>query len=468
MYGELSKASTTQAKLQAQGGIHKAVSIDSAESSIKAATQKGAVTEQAAQLAGGGEGGKKIADAIKNASADGADLMAAGIIRAAQNLGAAQSGAKTVSDMNQVKETGGKEAFIEAASVEGAKRGATSKVQNIDLGDADNANKQVQGILSTTKTQDRQKVLNSLKNFGMVTEDSTLDNVQATSGTQFLKGKAAAAAATMSRDDRLSFAGYSYHLSTDSTTGDTRVEATNAQGLTTGRYVHDKTGVKVDNPIQMMQSKVGIDTTDTYTGQDINGDGSPDGLGSIAGNMAIDIAAASTAYGTYKFADKVSGGKLSKTEDIIKHKAKGDVKVGNDWYDKEDIPILKESGIISEDKDGKYHYTEGKSYKEGRTLIQDSLSRPTVSAGAFQTPQTNRPINTTTNTTTNSVNPDIDDSLKNSLDSDTALPNGNDNYNTKNFKNQTNVLVQKLNFTIETILYLTLKSYKSQIYLSLS
>jgi len=107
----------------------------------------------------------------------------------------------------------------------------------------------------------------------MVTEDSTLDNVQATSGEQFIKGKAAAAAATMSKDDRLSFAGYSYHLSTDSTTGDTRVEATNAQGPTTGRYVHDKTGIKVDNPVQMMAERAGINTTEAYTGTDNNGDG---------------------------------------------------------------------------------------------------------------------------------------------------------------------------------------------------
>ena len=431
MYGEMSRAATTQAKIEAQGGIHKAAAVDSAESTIKAATQKGAVSEQAAQLAGGGEDGKKIAEAIKNGSAEGADLLAAGIVRAAQELGAAQSGARTASDMSQIREIGGKEAFIEAASVEGAKRGVTSKVQNIDVGSEEVANKQVQGILSTTKTEDRQKVLDSLKNFGMVTEDSTLEHVQATSGAQFIKGKAAASAATMSKDDRLSIAGYTYSLSTDSTTGDTRVEATNAQGLTTGRYVHDKTGVKVDNPIQMMTKEAtGYDTTDAYTGRDTDGDGSADGIGSVLGGAAIGVAGAIVASSAYKSIDWATGNNLSKIKNAAKHKLRGHVagmdSEGNKvYFDNDTWNNLKENGMAEQDKDGKWKVTADKKKVESYL----SSTHPS-SAGSFQTSQANLNTNPINAPTKNAV---IDNSLLSELSkgSDSSLPNGNNDYTTK-------------------------------------
>jgi len=120
----------------------------------------------------------------------------------------------------------------------------------------------------------------------------------------------------------------------------------------------------------------------------------------------MDIAAAGVAYGGYKAIDGLSGKRISKAQDAIKHKVKGDVKVGNDWYSKQDIPVLEESGIIKKDKDGQYHYEEGKSAKEGRTVVQESLSRPTVSAGAFQTPQTNNTTSVPTNTAAASANMD--------------------------------------------------------------
>lgn len=60
-------------------------------------------------------------------------------------------------------------------------------------------------------------------------------NVQATKGKQFMEGKAAATAATMSKDDRLSFVGYAYNIATDFTIRDTKVNGIDSQGLTTGR-----------------------------------------------------------------------------------------------------------------------------------------------------------------------------------------------------------------------------------------
>jgi hypothetical protein len=105
---------------------------------------------------------------------------------------------------------------------------------------------------------------NALKQYGMITEDSDVNNIKAASGEKFLQAKASASAAAMSKDDRLQIGKYSFNVSTDTNTGDTRVEASDATGLTTGRYVHDRTGVSIVNPAQKTLSNSGIDTTDSY------------------------------------------------------------------------------------------------------------------------------------------------------------------------------------------------------------
>ena len=175
--------------------------------------------------------------------------------------------------------------------------------------------------------------------------------------------------------------------------------------------MHDRTGIKVDNPIQMMTKQAtGHDTTDVYTGKDDDGDGSADGVGSVLGGAAIGIAGASTIAGGYALANGKSK-RVDRAYEAVKHKVKGDVKVGNDWYNKQDIPVLEKSGIIKKDKDGQYYYEEGMSAKEGRAVVQESLSRPTVSAGTLNQRYTNNPTNPTPMPTKNAV---IDNSLETS------------------------------------------------------
>jgi len=104
MYGEMSHAATTQAKLEAQGGIHKAVAVDMRSQRSRQPRKKVRLPNRWLSLSA--------------------------VARMARR---SQKPSRTASDMSQVRETGGKDAFIEAASVEGAKRGVTSKVQNIDV-----------------------------------------------------------------------------------------------------------------------------------------------------------------------------------------------------------------------------------------------------------------------------------------------------------------------------------------------
>jgi len=186
------------------------------------------------------------------------------------------------------------------------------------------------------------------------------------------------------------------------------VEATNAQGLTTGRYVHYKTGLIVDNPVQMVtKAATGLDPTDTYIGQDKDGDGSADGLGSALGTAVIGIAGAATLHSTYKTVDGITGGKLSKAQEKIRHKMKGDIPVtdndGNTkWYSKEAIESVDD---LLDEEDGKKVFRGG-SYKD----LNDIIDQRSTSAGAFQTPQANVKTSPITPPTKNAVNPDIDNS----------------------------------------------------------
>ena len=71
-------------------------------------------------------------------------------------------------------------------------------------------------------------------------------------------------ASAMGRDDRMQAAGYSFNVTTDAFTGESRVEASKVDGLTVGQYYHNKDGARIDNPIQAAAKKMGIDSTDAF------------------------------------------------------------------------------------------------------------------------------------------------------------------------------------------------------------
>lgn len=425
LYGEKSKALSTQAKIDAQGGVDKAVGLDVADSTVKASMQKGGTEEQVKQLLMDPKAGKseseaeKISKALGEGGATAANLISAGIVRSASALASAQSGAKMAGDLSTIKATGGKDSYIQASSVEGAKRGATSKVQNIDMGNKENSQGVAEGILRTTRASDRGAVLESMKDFGMVTKDSTLDNVQATTGKQFLAGKAAAAAATMSKDDRLSFAGYSYHVATDSTSGRTKVEASDTEGLSTGTYVHDRTGIKIDNPVQMAASAVtGEKPTDLYLG---NTNGQKEGNygdDSLSGGAVIGGTATALAVGGVALKNKRVGNAVSAGADKVKHRIKGNTE-GRDsqgkkgvFYSDDNWEKLKANGMASKGDDGWKLDTD-------RMKAKEFIGSQPSSAGAFTSTQTAKSPNPIKTPIANDVN-NIGNSLLNDISNDTT------------------------------------------------
>ena len=408
MYGEMSHASTTQAKLEAQGGIHKAVAVDSAESTIKAATQKGAVAEQAAQLAGGGEDGKKIAEAIKNGSAEGADLLAAGIVRAAQNLGAAQSGARTASDMSQIRETGGKDAFVEAARIEGGKRGVESKVQNIDLLDQEKSQNFVndidKNVLQRVSPQERKILVERMKDAGMLTENSTPENLIATSGEKFALAQARLSAGAMNRSERFAIGDTSINAVRDVATGHARIEARRGNVFTDGDEVNHNFGVNFKNPVQYAAHEASLYDT-THAGTD---DGSAvDNFGEGA-TLAVGAIGASKIG--YDVADRLTGKKLSSGLDAIKHKVKGheggkDANGKTVYFDKDTWNHLEENGMAERGEDGKWKVTEDRKKVESYL----SSTQPS-SAGAFQKSTAAQNTNPITKQTPKNASADIADS----------------------------------------------------------
>ena len=267
-YSEMQRQQTTAEKIATQGGVNAAVATDVAESAMKAAAQQGATkgqVEEMAKSAGMDSAeAKKFAEAITSGAQSAKELIANGITGAAASLAGALSGGKTASDLAKVEAHGDTDTFVQAQRTSGLRDGATSMTQNIKAGEELTAQRQVEGIMNTVRPSDLNSTLKSLKDYGMVTEDSTLNNIQATQGEQFLKGKAAASAASMSKDDRLQVGKYSFNISSDVNSADTRVEATDASGLTTGRYVHDRTGVNIMNPAQKALASAGVDPTDAY------------------------------------------------------------------------------------------------------------------------------------------------------------------------------------------------------------
>ena len=503
MYGELSKASTTQAKLQAQGGIHKAVSIDSAESSIKAATQKGAVTEQAAQLAGGGEGGKKIADAIKNASADGADLMAAGIIRAAQNLGAAQSGAKTASDMEAVLAHGGKEQYI-ADKVSASTFKETSEAKQAQIYDnQDMMNKRVAGYLKNYGGAAREERVQNLVEQGILEEGSTGKSFKATTGKKARRAWAEASAGAMNKGMNVMFSGERVNLSQDMATGETLANIDGSTREVQGHSYQTNAAWKVAEKLfpndieqqkayvegQQMSKEVsqnwGTSTLSAASVRmlDIMGIKPTDEnretmqyvIMSVSG-AAVTVAGKGIQEIKQRY-NNAKNGKFTAKEDFTYTDSKGkiqDIKAGTNL----DIP-QDELEHFNENYRDKVSARKGKAGQSWESM-KEKLESVSPFSGKEKTNKssTSKKDNKNPNTpsdksqrtteqpqkTTRHDNSLINETL---LDSDTP-PSSKNDYNTKNFKNQTSDMPKTQFFTIETILYLMLKSYKSQICLSLS
>ena len=241
--------------------------------------------------------------------------------------------------------------FVQASKVAGIRQGAGNAVQNIDLADPENANSIVRGMLGRVRGRDKAEVLQSMKDYGLVTQDSTLENVQASAPEQFLKARAAMRASAAERDDRLQAAGYSFNISTDAHSGKTRIEANNSNSLTTGNGVSDITGVSIKNPKQAALAAAGIHTVDAYTGDGTGDSGdfvneAEIAVGGVSAYMAADRIAKT--FGMKTPSDKIRGAVES-----TYNKAKGKS------FDKQTKSYHNpETEVKAIDKDGKVFWTD--------------------------------------------------------------------------------------------------------------
>ena len=202
---------------------------------------------------------------------------------------------------------------------------------------------------------------------GTVKQDSTEDNLKSTSGETFAFAQAKLAAGAMNRSERFAIGGTSVNAVRDVETGAARIEATNSNVFSDGNQVNHNHGMSIKNPLQYAAKHA--------TGADATKMGTDDG--DFLDNVSGGLVHATSFGGGLIVADQVfNEGKAFKA---TKRWVKGDVNVGGDWYSKRDVSTLEREGIIEKGENGSYGYKEGKSSKEGRAVVQESLSRPTVS-----------------------------------------------------------------------------------------
>ncbi|MFA6692049.1 MAG: NlpC/P60 family protein, partial [Saccharofermentanales bacterium] len=201
LYGEQSKALSTDAKIGAQGGVEEAVKTDTMESTMKAASQKGAVTEQAQQLLESTGVSKEDASSIIEGMTKGgeiaANMIANGITGAAANLAAAQSGAKTAGDLASVGEYKDKEAFIKASERDAIDRTTKSRIMSEIAESPEKLNK----IVAEEKAQmahaeKLEEYLADGQKYGFLDAEGN-----ATKGNDWVRGRAAFSASGMNKNE---------------------------------------------------------------------------------------------------------------------------------------------------------------------------------------------------------------------------------------------------------------------------
>lgn len=129
-YGAISQALSTASKIATQGGIEKAVAIDVAEASMKAAMQQGALKgqiEEYAQKTGmTTEVAKQFATEIINGAKVASELIGQGVIGSVKDVSSALSAAKTGSDIRSIDVAGGDDRFIQLSKDQASLKTAQS------------------------------------------------------------------------------------------------------------------------------------------------------------------------------------------------------------------------------------------------------------------------------------------------------------------------------------------------------
>ncbi|MCK9550948.1 conjugal transfer protein TraG N-terminal domain-containing protein, partial [Aquamicrobium sp.] len=447
-YGEASKVGSTQVKILAQGGTHEAAAVDISEASMKATEQKESIkskVKEAAKAKGATKDrAKEIANELLNgdlSSEDTSNTMASsGIAGAVGTIASAQSGAKVRSDAKEIMQYSKSghdldneavEGFEQSAGIAGAKKGITGKFSNIIANEDEMAQKFVDGMRNWTGAnkdkQGQNEFLQSMIGAGMVTQDSTFDNMKATSGEQFARGRAILSAGHMNMLEKMTIAGSDVMVNQDLISGKVRTEDVSGNKSRDGDSISHEYGVDWQKPVQTAGKEVGIDTV---AGDGANGDWND----KIGAGAVFGLGAGAVVVGTYALLNKVSGKRLDKGLDWVTHTMKGDKvvtdKAGNEkWYSQDAIGKLGDD-IVSDGKGG-YKF-EGGTFEDANKLI-DQRSTSVRPAKYDQTTETTKPKTAPTNI--DDATSDISDSFD--KDNKTSSNDGvSDNYTENNEKSQ--------------------------------
>lgn len=241
----------------------------------------------------------------------------------------------------------------------------------------------------------------TMSTVGVVTQDSTLDNIESTSGEAFAVGQARLAAGSMDRSERYTLGGTSINAVRDVTTGKARFESREGNVRTYGDEVNNNHGYNVKNPIQAGAKYLGADSTMLGKDEASISD-------TAVGATAIALGGLAVAGAGYKGVDKVSGGKLENARKARAAKIMGNTKVTDsegksNYYSKEAVETLGDD--LTPNNKGGMDY-KGGTIKDANKVI-DQRSTSTVSND-----QTNPITKNNPNPTKNAV---INDSLLNEV-----------------------------------------------------
>lgn len=236
LYGEQSKALATDAKIDVQGGVDRAVGLDVAESGIKAIGQAESTQAQIKEYGQAAGNSDNVAANIISALSDGgsvaAQLISSGIIGAAGALAGAQSGAKTGSDLASFGEYKDTESFIKASEREAIDKTTKTRIASELAESPEKLNKIVAEERKQFANAGKEDAyLEEGKRYGFLNEDGS-----AKSGEAWVRGRAALDSSGANKNEQGFIAGSRINTSFNSLTGEAITNVDGVRNISAGTH----------------------------------------------------------------------------------------------------------------------------------------------------------------------------------------------------------------------------------------
>ncbi len=227
MYGEMSSQQSTMAKLDAQGGVHGAIKVDTTEASLKAKTQEDVLD---AQLKQGG---------AKDGLDSGLKSLAQATDKLAQTAGTL-AGGKTAGDIAGTGKYDSPAQYAEAQAKAASAEASKAKAKML-LDKDQEANEKMttnmlyragEGYVGDEKKEKVVQAAKQMEKAGLLERNEKGDLV-ASVGTKFSDGMAVLNSGDMGRDSQVQIAGTSMNIDRDMD-GNTRIAATSKESVDRG------------------------------------------------------------------------------------------------------------------------------------------------------------------------------------------------------------------------------------------